>query len=201
MINLGISDISVTMVGVLILAYIIGSVPFGLMIAKFKNVNIRASGSGNIGATNVCRAMGWSYGILTLLLDVGKGVLATEIGLYFIESPWGHMAVGLMAVVGHSVSFLARFRGGKGVATALGVLLALAPDVCVLVFCFGSVLIKITRYVSPATLLCSILVPILLFIRDYPVAYVIVHAAIAFIIIIRHRSNIGRLLRGTENRI
>jgi glycerol-3-phosphate acyltransferase PlsY len=201
MLNIDFSGINVTTIGVLVLAYLIGSIPFGLIIAKIRNVNIRESGSGNIGATNVCRAMGWSYGILTLVLDVGKGVLATEIGLYFIENPWLHMAVGLMAVVGHSVSFLARFRGGKGVATALGVLLALAPDVCIVVFCLGSAIIKITRYVSPATLLCSILVPILLLIQDYPMAYVIVHAAIAFLIVIRHRGNIDRLIQGTENRI
>ena len=184
-----------------IMAYIIGSIPFGLLIAKFKKINIRELGSGNIGATNVCRNMGWHFGLMTLFLDASKGYLVTEIALYMLENPWGHVTVGLFAIIGHSLSFLARFKGGKGVATALGVLMALSPDVCIAIFIIGAIVIALTRYVSPVVLLCSTAVPILLYVREYPIAYIIVYAIIALFIIIRHRSNIQRIISGKENKI
>tara|TARA_B100001113_G_C21042582_1_gene593034 strand:+ start:241 stop:846 length:606 start_codon:yes stop_codon:yes gene_type:complete len=186
---------------VLLIAYIVGSIPFGLLIANLKKVNLRELGSGNIGATNVCRNIGWFYGIVTLILDSGKGYLITEIALYMFENPWLHVIIGLFAIIGHSLSFLAQFKGGKGVATALGVLMALSPDVCIGIFIIGALLIALTRYVSPVTILCSIIVPILLYLREYPIAYVVMHSIIALFIVIRHRNNIKRIFLGTENRI
>ena len=145
-------------------AYLLGSIPFGLIIAKFKKVDLRQRGSGNIGATNVFRNVGWQYGIVTLFLDGLKGYISTVFALNMFENPWIHVLVGLVAIIAHTLTFLASFKGGKGAATALGVLLALSPDVCLLIFFIGVVMIAITRYVAPVTICCSIAVPLLLYV-------------------------------------
>jgi glycerol-3-phosphate acyltransferase PlsY len=188
-------------IGLCISAYLIGSIPFGLIIAKLKKVDLRQMGSGNIGATNVCRNIGWQYGVITLFLDALKGYIATLLALNMVENPWIHVGVGLGSIIGHSLSFLARFKGGKGVATTLGVLMALSPDVCIIIAVIGVVIITITRYVAPVTILCSIAVPLLLYIRHYPMAYISVMSMVALFIVIRHRSNIKRIFNGTENQI
>ncbi len=182
-------------------AYLLGSIPFGLIIAKFKKVDLRQRGSGNIGATNVFRNVGWQYGIVTLFLDGLKGYISTVFALNMFENPWIHVLVGLVAIIAHTLTFLASFKGGKGAATALGVLLALSPDVCLLIFFIGVVMIAITRYVAPVTICCSIAVPLLLYVRDYPTAYISIKSIVALFIVIRHQSNIKRLFNGTENRI
>jgi len=183
------------------IAYVIGSIPFSLILAKSKRVNLREVGSGNIGATNVFRAMGWKYGLVALLLDGLKGYVSTTLALNVSENAWVHVLVGLMSIVGHSYTIFAGYKGGKGVATGLGVLLALSPDVFTMIFSFGMVLIAITRYVAPVTIFCSIATPVLLYLNGYATPYIIVKSMIAMFIVYRHRSNIRRIITGTENRL
>lgn len=186
----------------LIAAYFIGAIPFGLIISRARGINIRNFGSGNIGATNVFRVMGWKYGLPVFLLDAVKGYIPTMAALHlFPDRPAVHVLAGIVAIIGHSLTIFAGFKGGKGAATGLGVLLALSPDVFAVLFIIAVVLIATTRYVAPVTILCSLLTPLLLYIRDYPLDYIVLTALLAIFIIYRHKSNIARLLRGEENKI
>jgi len=165
-----------------IFAYFLGAIPFALVVSKLKGVDLRKQGSGNLGATNVFRVMGWKWGAAVFLLDGIKGI-------------------GFIAIIGHTLSVFARFKGGKGAATGLGVILALSPDVFGILLTLAVILISTTRYVAPVTILCSVLTPILQFLLGYPEEYVIVTSIIAVFIVIRHKENIRRLIRGEENRI
>ncbi len=189
------------LVNLFFLSYLIGSIPFGLIVSRLKGVDIRQHGSGNIGATNVFRTMGWPYGGLVFLLDALKGYGPTILALAMTEHAIVHISIGLLTVLGHSLTVFARFRGGKGAATGLGVLLALSPDVFLIVFLTAIGLIALTKYVAPTTLVCSLLTPILLYFFDYPTVYVSAMGIMAVFIFIRHRDNIKRLLRGEENKI
>lgn len=182
------------------LSYLIGSIPFSLLVARLKNINLRSVGSGNLGATNVYRAMGFKYAFLVFLLDATKGGIPTAIALNS-EHPTVHILTGFMAILGHSLSPFVRFKGGKGAATGLGVLAILAPDVFGILFVIAAILIAVTRYVAPATMICSILAPALLYAFDYQTEYVVFTGLIALFIIYRHRTNILRIVKGTENRV
>jgi acyl phosphate:glycerol-3-phosphate acyltransferase len=188
-------------VNLTILAYLIGSIPFGLIVSRLKGVDIRQHGSGNIGASNVFRTMGWPYGCGVFILDALKGYGPTLLALGMTEHAIVHISIGLLTVIGHSLTVFAHFKGGKGAATALGMLLALSPDVFLIVFIIAIALILITRYVAPVTLFCSLLTPILLYVFDYPIEYVGIVSVMAIFIFIRHKENIKRLLRGEENKI
>ena len=182
-------------------SYILGCIPFALIVGKLRGIDLRTQGSGNLGATNVFRVMGWKWGLFVFLLDGVKGYIPTMMALNMTESPLIHVGVGFIAILGHSLSIFARFKGGKGAATGLGVILALSPDVFGIVFILAAVLIAVTRYVAPVTILCSILTPILQFFLGYPEEYVFVTSIIALFIVYRHKTNIQRLIRGEENRI
>ena len=184
-----------------VLAYIIGGIPFGLIISKFKNIDIRKKGSGNIGATNVYRIIGWKYGVVVFLLDGVKGYLPVLLSLNYTDAPLVHVLVGLIAIIGHSLTPFAQFKGGKGAATGVGMLFALSPDIGTILVCIAFVLITVTRYVAPTTIVLSILAPVLTYYFDYPNEYTWVLGCISIFIIYRHRSNIKRLLQGKENKI
>jgi len=182
-------------------AYLIGSIPFALVIAAFKKVDLRSNGSGNIGATNVFRVIGKPYGILVFFLDGAKGFLMVELALRLFEQPFIHVLVGCTVIAGHTLTCFARFKGGKGAATALGVIFSLSPDVFFILFVLGLLIIYFIRIVSLSTIICSVLVPLLLYAFGYPKEYYLVLGAVSVYIIFLHRGNIQRLWKGEENRI
>lgn len=183
-------------------AYLLGAVPFGLLIGRaFGGADIRRSGSGNIGATNVARSVGPAAGALTLLLDVSKGALSAWAGGALGGGTIGASLAGLGAVLGHIFPVYLKFRGGKGVATALGVFMILDPRataIAALVFLGG---LGATRRVSVGSLLGSISLPLILHYREAPPATLAAAWACCLLIVYRHRDNLTRLIQGTEPRL
>ncbi len=195
----------------IILAYLIGSIPTALIISKkFFDIDIRDYGSGNMGATNAFRVLGPKYGTIIMVLDILKGMLA--VGLFYslpfylsneLQRTNFMMGLGLAAVFGHIFPIFANFKGGKGVATLLGMLLAVQPIValcCVAVFVL---VLYLTRYVSLSSILGAIMLPVsVLWIwNEHELSYRIFALIVALLVIITHQKNIGRLIRGAENRI
>jgi glycerol-3-phosphate acyltransferase PlsY len=193
-----------------LLAYLVGSIPIGFMIGKARGVDLRTIGSGNVGATNVYRAFGFRLAIFVFMLDVSKGFVGTAV-LPAIWTPdalsmtWVRIICGVAVISGSIASVFMRFRGGKGVAAAVGVFLALEPLSTIIGLAIWTVLFLRYRYVSLGSIVGATALPVLiaLFNRKgllgYPVFYL--SLLVALIVILRHRSNIGRLLKGTENRI
>jgi glycerol-3-phosphate acyltransferase PlsY len=182
-------------------AYLVGSIPTGLLLSKaFGGVDIRSTGSGNIGATNVYRTMGRKVGILTLVGDCLKGVVPV-VAAISLDLPVEWIAVvGLAAFLGHVYTVFLRFKGGKGVATALGVFLAVSPlSVLAALAVFSFVLYK-WRYVSLASITSAALMPSLVALIDKKPALVGMSLVIAALVIYKHRENIQRLKAGTENK-
>ncbi len=185
----------------IILAYLLGSLPVGVLLARIKGQDPRRVGSGNIGATNVMRAAGKTMGIVTLVCDTLKGFLPPWLAMRFGLCGPTVAAIGLAAFAGHLFSVYHGFRGGKGIATALGVFIAFSwPAVLIDLAVFAIVLGK-WRYVSLGSLVCTALMPILLLVLRAPMPYTILSVAMAVLIFIKHRANIRRLLAGKENRI
>jgi glycerol-3-phosphate acyltransferase PlsY len=182
-------------------AFLLGSIPFGVVVAKIYGVNLKKVGSGNIGATNVLRAMGKGPALLTLVGDVLKGSLAVVIGRFFFHGPSLEGIIGLSAIVGHNFSLFLRFKGGKGVATSIGVLLIYSPMVGVLTVILWLMVILITRYSSLAAIVSFGVLPLGIYILDYSQGKLIISILIAFLLIFRHTDNIKRLLEGTELKI
>jgi glycerol-3-phosphate acyltransferase PlsY len=183
-------------------AYLLGSVPFGLVIARARGgVDLRRVGSGNIGATNVLRAVGKTGAALTLLGDAGKGALAVGLAHLSGGGPPLVAALGLAVVLGHLFPVFAGFRGGKGVATTLGVVLAAMPAVGVLLLLLWLAAAAIWRYSSLAALVASAAMPPLAAGLDGRPALVLLAAALAALVFWRHRENLRRLWRGTEGKI
>ena len=194
---------------VLIFAYLIGSIPFGYLIVRTKEGgDIRQTGSGGTGATNVSRRAGKVAGVLTLLLDAAKGAAAVLIAQNVSGSAWIEAAAAIAVIVGHIFPVWLGFRGGKGVATGVGVFLVLAP---MALLCAGVVFVSIvffTRYVSLGSIMAAALIPLLVwlqnvFIEPFADLRPLLAAAVvgALLIIFAHRGNIQRLARGTESQI
>lgn len=190
-----------SLIGLGVLAFFLGSIPFALLAGKITGIDLRKQGSGNLGATNVFRVLGWKWGLFIFLLDGIKGYIPTFIALDMSDDPLIHILIGFLAILGHSLSPFVKFKGGKGAATGLGVIAALSPNVFGIVFAIAVILIGLFRYVAPVTILCSVITPILQYYLGYPEEYAVVTAFIAIFIIIRHKDNIRRLLRGEENQI
>jgi glycerol-3-phosphate acyltransferase PlsY len=196
---------------VFVLAYLLGSIPAAVWIGKrFHNIDVRQHGSGNAGTTNVIRVLGWKTGIPVLLIDIAKGWLATMLPVYFSLAQPGSALItniqilaGLTAIIGHIFPVLAGFRGGKGVATFFGVLLALLP--LLTISCFGVFLVILltTGIVSVSSMGAGIAFPILLFsVFDTPsLVFKIFSVLVAVALLITHRKNIGRLIRGEESKL
>ncbi len=186
----------------LLLSYLLGSIPNGLWLCRaLWHVDLRQHGSHNIGATNAWRTLGKGPGFLVFFLDMLKGLLAVWLGEMLVGTPLVMILCGVLAIVGHSLSLFLRFHGGKGVATGLGVILMLMPKVTGIVFLVWLLLVLATRYVSLGSIVAAALVPVLALVFGYPALYVVFGVLAAALIIVRHRSNITRLLNGTENRI
>jgi glycerol-3-phosphate acyltransferase PlsY len=183
-------------------AYLIGAVPIGWMIARgFGVTDIRRQGSGNIGATNVLRTLGWLPAILTLVGDVLKGYLAVAAAHALGGGEPALTAAGTVAAVaGNCWSVFLGFRGGKGVATGLGALLRTAPLATLAALPVFLVVVATTRFVSLGSLLATLCVPLGAWALGYPPAFVVGTLVVALIILGRHHENIGRLLAGTESR-
>jgi acyl phosphate:glycerol-3-phosphate acyltransferase len=181
-------------------AYLLGSVPTGLLLGKAYGIDVRKEGSGNIGATNLYRTVGRTVGVMTLVGDCLKGllpVLAVKCSTLPVEyAAW----VGLAAFCGHVFSVFLRFRGGKGVATALGVFLALSPLAVAIAVGVFVVLMLVWRYVSLGSIAAAAVMPIAVWALGAGRVVGLVTMIVAVIVIIRHTENIKRLVAGTENR-
>jgi acyl phosphate:glycerol-3-phosphate acyltransferase len=183
-------------------AYIVGAIPFSVIVSRIKGIDLTKVGSGNYGATNVYRAMGISYAVLVFFLDALKGFIPVTIALNLTDhSGTLPLIVGLITIIGHVLSLFVKFKGGRGVAPSVGVLMALSPDVCVIAVVVGVAMILITRIVSLSNIITSIAVPVLLYFFSYPIEYVEFFGIISALIIIKHRANIIRLIKGNENRV
>lgn len=181
--------------------YLLGSIPFGYLVGKYwKGINILEHGSGNIGFTNVLRTLGWPPALVVLLGDIGKGALAAWIGLKAGGEPFGILG-GITALLGHSFSVFLRFRGGKMVATGLGVLIVLAPGVAVVAAVIWLSTIFLTRYVSLASILAAIGLFPSMFAFNESTGMKVFLAVAGIFVIYRHRVNIDRLLKGQEYKI
>ena len=210
---------------IVLMGYLIGSIPGSLWVGKWMyGVDLRQHGSGNPGATNAFRVLGWKAGLLSTVVDMGKGYLAagvvpslvTSVGIDapppWVIEPAGGLLLSLLAggaaVIGHMFPVWARFKGGKGVNTAGGILIAITPvNMLIVVAIFGLVVWR-TRYVSLASMLASLSYPLTLAVQKYAMGQehisnglIIFATLLASAIVIAHRSNIKRLLNGTENKI
>jgi glycerol-3-phosphate acyltransferase PlsY len=185
-----------------IFGYLLGSVPTGLILTKiFSKVDPRKIGSKNIGATNIFRTAGKALGILTLLGDLLKGAAPVVIAIQWGESDLWIAIAGLAPFLGHIFPIFLGFKGGKGVATALGVYLVISPLAVLIEFLIFAGIVWKWRFISLGSITCGTTIPILIaFFRSDSQAYFIVSVVIAGLILYRHQSNISRLLQGTENR-
>ena len=185
-----------------VLGHVCGSVPSGLwLVQAFHGIDIRNYGSKNIGTTNVFRTVGPKTAVLVLIADAFKGILAVGIMSYFFHNPLLDVVTALGALLGHSYSLFLGFKGGKGVATALGLLIFMMPKVAVASFGIWLVCVLLTRYVSLGSIMAAIFTPPLAWYLGYPSAYVIFSVVAAFFVVLRHKENIHRLLTGTESKI
>jgi len=180
-------------------AYFIGAIPFGYLVAKVKGVDILSAGSGNIGATNVIRVLGKRLGMLVFVLDVLKGFLPA-IAAYLLlgHSQVDAFAVGMGAVAGHCLSPFLRFKGGKGVATGLGVLFGASPMVALCALGIFILVLGFSRYVSLSSILAAIALVPLGFLFHIHTVLLWAFGALTVFVVYRHRANLGRLRGGTE---
>ncbi|MBH5317974.1 glycerol-3-phosphate 1-O-acyltransferase PlsY [Paenibacillus sp. GSMTC-2017] len=185
-----------------VLCYLIGSISFSIAIAKWvKGIDIRQHGSGNAGATNTLRVLGKGPGIVVFFLDIAKGVAAIFLGNALSDNEWIPVLCGLAVIIGHNWPIWFRFKGGKGIATTVGVIatLALVPALCAGVV--AVVCIVLTRYVSLGSLLFAAFTPIFIILFDYSLPLLSVALVICAFAFIRHRTNIVKLMQGTENKL
>jgi glycerol-3-phosphate acyltransferase PlsY len=195
----GLDPLTVWAMALVLAAIVIGSIPFGLLLARSRGIDLRTIGSGNIGASNVARALGRRWGVVVLLLDAAKGLAPVIAARLLGLSAWWQAVVGLAAVCGHNFSIFLRGRGGKGVATSLGVALGLAPAAAGAAFAVYAALFAALRICSVGSMAGAVAFPLfmLAFGEDAPPQLAFGVAA-AVLIIVRHRANIRRLLRGEE---
>jgi glycerol-3-phosphate acyltransferase PlsY len=193
---------------VAVAAYLLGSIPTGFLVAKAKGIDIRSVGSGNIGATNAFRAVGKVAGIFVLLVDFAKGFLAVAFLPILIYKIYPTLAVyqsivaGVFVVFGHNYTFWLKFKGGKGIATTAGVYLALAPVALGIALAVFVLAVLITRYVSVGSIAGAIALPTTVWIMSPDNLFLgIVTTALGAMAIYKHKSNIGRIFAGTENRL
>lgn len=184
----------------LVVAYLLGSIPFSLLAGRLAGVDLRTVGSGNLGATNVFRTLGRSAGIAVMALDIGKGTAAVLIARALTPDPWP-LAAAALAILGHVFPVWTRFKGGKGVAVVAGTLIGLAPVTIGVLVGLWLVVVLTTRYVSLASIVCALVATPLAVLIGVPWPSVVFVGLAALLVLMRHRENIVRLLRGKENRI
>jgi len=186
-------------------SYLIGSIPFGLVLGKLRGVDVRDYGSGKIGTTNVMRTLGVKAGAVILVADVLKGVIAVFLARYVVGSAAAEMAAGFAAVAGHNWSVFIRFRGGRGVATSVGGAITMVPVVGAAGLAVFALVIATTRYASLGSMMgaagAAVASGIYTVLAQAPVEYLIFTAVAAALIVFQHRDNISRLLSGTESKL
>jgi glycerol-3-phosphate acyltransferase PlsY len=181
-----------------ITSYLVGSIPFGYIVAKVKGVDILAHGSGNIGATNALRVLGVGPGLLVFFLDVMKGLLPSVVAYQITQSREFSLVAGLCAMFGHSLSLFLKFKGGKGVSTAFGALLGSAPAVALSAFATFLAVVFVTRYVSLGSMLAAVALVVFGFLYSQPPLVQVVYGIMCFVVFYRHKANIKRLLSRSE---
>jgi len=184
----------------IIAAYLIGSIPFALILARRWGTDLRIVGSGNLGAANVMRASGVAAGILVAALDMAKGAASVWIAEQVSPGPALPAAAGVAAIVGHVYPVWLKFRGGKGVATACGVFSMLTPLALPPSLAIFAAVVWLTKYVSLGSVLATLALPPLAYVLGSPASAVVSALAAASLIVFRHRSNVDRLRTGTERR-
>ncbi|MFB6355952.1 MAG: glycerol-3-phosphate 1-O-acyltransferase PlsY [bacterium] len=189
-------------VGWLIISYLLGAIPFGLLYSLYiKGEDVRTSGSGNIGATNIIRNYGWPPGVLTLFLDMLKGGIPVYVACWFVPSITGfHILAGGFAILGHIYPVYLKFSGGKGVATSTGVFAVLTPKPLLLALVVFVAGVGATRYMSVGSLLGAIILPVITgYFSGYTHPYTMGTVGVVLLVLWRHRENISRLYHGEEN--
>jgi acyl phosphate:glycerol-3-phosphate acyltransferase len=184
--------------------YLLGSVPTGYLIGRSYGIDIRTKGSGNIGAANILRVIGKGPAAVTLLLDAAKGFLPAILArrVCHLPSGWIIIAIGLSAIIGHTFSIFLKFRGGKGVATSLGVLVGLSPLTALFVLLVWLTVFAASRIVSFASLAAAVsLPPLLWYLADRQPAFLAFGVLIAVLVFLAHRKNIKRLFSGQEPKV
>jgi len=187
-----------------LLAYLLGSIPFGYLIVRWqKGIDVRSTGSGGTGATNVMRNLGIIGFVATFILDLGKGIVAVLLTSRLAAGdPRWIAASSVAAILGHCFPVWLKFRGGKGVATGVGVFIALAPVQVALVLLIFVIMVAIWRYISLGSIVATAAFPLVVYLMKKPPLPIVLGAAGgALIIISMHHANIGRLLKGTESKV
>jgi glycerol-3-phosphate acyltransferase PlsY len=184
--------------GILLFGFALGSIPFGYLIAKAKGVDIRSVGSGNIGTTNVFRALGKGPAIAVFILDVLKGLIPALLARKYVGSQEAAFACGFAAILGHSFSPFLGFKGGKGIATGLGMLLGATPLVACSAFATFAFVAALTLFVSAGSIASGIGALVFGFVFHDPTTLLYAYAVLAIYIFMRHRPNVTRILAGTE---
>jgi len=199
-------------IAVAVVSYLLGSIPTGFLVAKGRGIDIRTVGSGNIGATNVFRYLGKPAGVFVLLMDALKGWaavvgLARLVALLLYPSAdaqtreWLGVVAGISAILGHNYTCWLHFKGGKGIATSAGVLAALVPTALIIALGIWGVVCVATRYVSLGSIVAAFSLPFLAWLTGASVTMIWVAGIMGALAIYKHKTNIRRLLNGTENRI
>ncbi len=184
----------------IILGYLLGSIPFGLVIGKlWAKIDVREYGSGNIGVSNVLRTVGPWPSLIVLLLDAGKGAAAVLLARYVfgLDSVWVLLA-GVAAIAGHNWPLYLQFKGGKGVATTAGVIISVSPLVALIIMLIWVISLVISRYISISSMIAALALPILFYVLDFSSVYLGLAILVSFFTIVRHVPNIQRLIAGTE---
>ena len=184
----------------LVVAYLLGSIPFALIAGKLHGVDLRTMGSGNLGATNVFRTLGRTAGITVMVLDIAKGAAAVLVAEALTNNPWP-LAAGALAILGHVFPVWTNFKGGKGVAVGAGALIGLVPAASGVLIVLWFLIVLTTRYVSVASIVCALAAAPLAWVFGAPWSYVGFIALAGLFVIWKHRENIVRLTHGDENRI
>jgi acyl phosphate:glycerol-3-phosphate acyltransferase len=197
---------------IIFVSYLLGSIPTGFVVARARGIDIRIVGSGNIGATNVFRFLGVPAGVLVLLTDAAKGWLAVWLAPLVMQAAAGgpvdasavdisRVVAGIAAVLGHNYTVWLKFKGGKGIATSAGVLVALVPFALLVALGAWVAVFAFSRYVSLASITGAFVLPFAVALLGYSTLLIVVTAIMAALAIYKHKGNISRLLNGTENRI
>lgn len=192
----------------IVIAYLVGGIPFGFLIGKLRGIDVRTVGSKNIGATNVFRTVGKKWGLVAFLLDVLKGAVPTILARRLAPGPeWLPLAVGVACVLGHMLTPYMKFKGGKGVATAFGMLIGLIPAMVGVAFLLFALVFALSHYISLGScsaavfLMAAIWLPVLGSKGAEDMPQCILVTLLAAFVVFKHRSNIVRLAKGTENKI
>ncbi len=181
-------------------AYLLGTFPSAAIVARSRGVDITKSGSGNPGASNAARLLGWRAGLVVLLADIGKGALAAGVGSA-LDGHRGAYLLGVAAVLGHVFPVTRRFKGGRGVATAAGALVVVFPVVVLVVGVIWFAIARGLRRASIASLVCAVLFPTVVAVRGASWGDIAVASGLGLLVVLRHLSNVRRLIRGEEHKL